>query len=376
MESWDVMREKRNCHSCGSIIYYDGLCWKCKEKQKYEDCMSMSKSAIAVKIADIVKRIEELPDDRDYSSEVDAIVDFQMLLAYQDINTEKIAKAAYENKLYSPYSIYRNASPDVRDGLIAELLKPDCDEAGNIQACLAQIGDKMVQAVFIKLEESPLPWRENLYVNPSVYAEAGGWSFDESGNQTLVHETCYALNDNAKSSDKAVSIGEKRDEYCSVCGCQMMDILTLDGRDERLAFLGINGLLKIPICPWCCCFTDDNVIRYQLDGISTYTGNIAPCFKENKMRAEDIDKMTKNTYVLDGEPTNAFRSHGEFSVPTIGGMPNWIQDWIYLNCPDCGKKMTYIMSIPWDCIADGFEGTLYIEICIDCQVARVFHQQT
>ena len=31
------MREKKNCLDCGVVIYYDGLCWKCKEKQKHDD---------------------------------------------------------------------------------------------------------------------------------------------------------------------------------------------------------------------------------------------------------------------------------------------------------------------------------------------------
>lgn len=70
------------------------------------------------------------------------------------------------------------------------------------------------------------------------------------------------------------------------------------------------------------------------------------------------------------------RSHGSHEVPAIGGRAKWIQDWTYLTCPDCGKKLRYLAQVPWSCISDGFVGALYVEICTDCRVVRVLHQQT
>ena len=61
---------------------------------------------------------------------------------------------------------------------------------------------------------------------------------------------------------------------------------------------------------------------------------------------------------------------------TIGGFANWVQDWEYRECPECGRKMKYLAQIHWDTIEDCAEGTLFIEICPDCKIITMFHQQT
>ena len=46
------------------------------------------------------------------------------------------------------------------------------------------------------------------------------------------------------------------------------------------------------------------------------------------------------------------------------------------QCPECGRKMKYLAQIHWDTIEDCAEGTLFIEICPDCKIITMFHQQT
>ena len=46
------------------------------------------------------------------------------------------------------------------------------------------------------------------------------------------------------------------------------------------------------------------------------------------------------------------------------------------QCPDCGKPMKYLAQIQWDTVLDGTEGTLYIEVCPDCRIVSMEHQQT
>lgn len=38
--------------------------------------------------------------------------------------------------------------------------------------------------------------------------------------------------------------------------------------------------------------------------------------------------------------------------------------------------MRYLAQIQWETVMDAMEGTLYIELCPDCQVASMHHQQT
>ena len=372
------MHEKHNCHCCGIEIRYDGICWKCKEKQKRDRILALTENEINNICLEIVKRIEALDmNTAKYSDEYDAIGDLISLLAYHDVDILNIAKAACDKKLYSFPLIYRNAPSDIRDRLIDELLDPDCEDPGNIQTCLAHIDDDEVLKVFMQLEKDPLPWRKNLHVNPSVYAEAGGWSFDEEGrHQNLIYDMCYSMHMDPDSEDRSVQIGKKRDDTCKVCGGILTDILILNGKDKRLSFLGIDGTLRIPFCTWCGCFTEENIVRYELDGASDYSVTVDPRFKENKLPPKYLDEMDSNRYVLDEGPSLPLRSYGYPQEPAIGGIAEWIQDWTFMRCPDCNKKMKYLASIPWECISDGFEGKLYIEICTDCKVVKLLHQQT
>lgn len=46
------------------------------------------------------------------------------------------------------------------------------------------------------------------------------------------------------------------------------------------------------------------------------------------------------------------------------------------KCPECGRAMRFLAQIPWDCLTEFCEGTLYIEICPDCRTVSFQHQQT
>jgi hypothetical protein len=52
----------------------------------------------------------------------------------------------------------------------------------------------------------------------------------------------------------------------------------------------------------------------------------------------------------------------------IGGEPDYLQEKENLNCPDCGKKMTFYAQLDsindQFCIADC--GMIYVFICFDC----------
>lgn len=89
-----------------------------------------------------------------------------------------------------------------------------------------------------ELERSPRPWRKKLYVDPSVYAQCGGWTFDkESQRLNLNFDTCYSMVEGTPDEPSPVRLGRPREDTCPHCGGRMVDMLVLDGRDERLKFL-------------------------------------------------------------------------------------------------------------------------------------------
>ena len=44
-------------------------------------------------------------------------------------------------------------------------------------------------------------------------------------------------------------------------------------------------------------------------------------------------------------------------------------------CPDCGKPMKFVAKLSWEML-DFMEGNCYVEVCPECQVASMHHQQT
>mgnify|MGYP000149175168 CR=1 FL=1 len=156
--------------------------------------------------------------------------------------------------------------------------------------------------------------------------------------------------------------------------------LVLDGRDERLKFLGLDGILTATCCPNCVGFLKGPAFnRFTLDGgVEVFPSELfdgagkMDCY----VRPEDYRSLTENPFVLGGAPVPLFYGAACDDVNTVGGFANWVQDWEYTACPHCGKPMKYLAQIQWYTLMDGTECTLYIEFCPDCQIVSMQHQQT
>ncbi|MBV7434369.1 hypothetical protein KRX19_04940 [Cardiobacteriaceae bacterium TAE3-ERU3] len=356
--------------------YFEGLCYSCDRMAKKVSYEAMGDEERACAVKNVAEAIRQGRDINDTG--------FMQLLAYCDIDTRSIADAAVEalcdpalfrKACYYPYAIYKDASPEVREWLIAQLLDPECKNANEILCYLAEIGDERVRTVFYQLEHNPLPWRQSLYVDPSVYAQGGGWTFDENGKKIeLNYPVCYAI-EPQETADSALTVCEKIAGECSVCSSQLVNILVLDGRDERLAFLGIDGQIKLPLCPLCASMSDKTVIRYQVDGAGSFEV-VNPFGDQGGFLDEDIALLTNNKLGLSAKPKPLYYAYGFDELSIIGGRPDWVQDWQYEQCPDCGKYMRMMAMLSWAQLQEYGEGNLYIEVCTDCSVAVAFHQQT
>ena len=111
--------------------------------------------------------------------------DFWQLLGYRDAITPEIQRAALAAEVFWPCEIYYHAPADVRDGLIHALLSAEYSSAAsNLMSCLAMQGDDKAMETLLELERNPRPWRKGLYVDPSSYAQIGGWTFDKEGQKS------------------------------------------------------------------------------------------------------------------------------------------------------------------------------------------------
>lgn len=172
------MSLKYTCPGCGTPLGYDGLCWKCRSEQERKAALTWTPEQIKEKQADLIRNIQRLADMEDPEC-----TDFWQLFGYRDAITPKIQRAALMEKIFYPSEIYYHAPNDVRDALISALLSTeDSGEASNLMCCLAMQGDDRVLETMLELERNPRPWRKKLYVNPSIYAQCGGWTFDKEGH--------------------------------------------------------------------------------------------------------------------------------------------------------------------------------------------------
>lgn len=371
------MSLKYKCPVCGTSLGYEGLCWKCKAEKERSEALAWTPEEIAARQQMVMRNIKALDDfdDPEYTY-------FWQLLAYHNAITPEIQRKALAEKVFYPSEIYFNAPEDVCDSLIEILMKTkDSGEAAVLMSCLAMQGGDKALAALMELERSPRPWRKKLYVDPSVYAQGGGWTFDKEGRRTeLNFKTCYPMVKGGDSAASLVKIGRMRDDACPHCGGRMFDMLVLDGSDERLKFLGIDGILTAACCPNCVPFLEGGAFnRYTLDGgteilpSELFDGEEK---MENYFKSNEYEELAGNNLTLAEKQVLLFYGSHDSDICTIGGFANWVQDWEYAVCPECGKPMKYLAQIPWDAVLDCSEGTLYIEFCPDCRIVSMQHQQT
>lgn len=156
-----------------------------------------------------------------------------------------------------------------------------------------------------------------------------------------------------------------------------------------MEFLETEGTITATCCPSCVIYTDAAFSRYELNGESNpvfpYEGveAFAGFMKEKnntyecEMNEEEYAALEFNGLVLEEKERPLFFGADDWNAVTIGGFAHWIQDWSITTCPDCGKPMRYLAQLSWETIMDdAMEGTLYIEICPECRIASMQHQQT
>lgn len=365
-----------HCSNCNRLIGYKGLCWLCKADKKREEALNLTKEDIEKMQQYLVENVEGLD-----SMEEPEITYFWDCLSYHNVISEELQRAAVEKEVYYPEAIYYKAPEDVRDSLIEALMLCDNSQiAGHLMGCLAMQGDDKSLEVLLELKRNPREWRKNLYVDSDFYAELGGWTFDNKGNRIPInYSTCYSL-EKRNSEDKAVKIGKIRQDTCPHCKGKLVDILSIDGTDDRLKFLETNGKITVTCCPSCVLEAYPAAFSsYDLDGTGNalfpYEGvaeNEEYCWSD-----EAYDELEKNELKLSTIERPVFFGAEDWDVATIGGFAHWIQDCNIVTCPDCKKPMRYLAQLPWDILTDGGgDGSLYIEICPDCKKVSLQHQQT
>lgn len=338
----------------------------------------MSEAELAAKIDYVCANIQQL-ENQD-NDEIRYLC--EMLIDYRNINTSRLAELAWEHGLTYYQTIYKDAPPQVVEEMLNRLRQDDLKpwDGCKLLLCLAEAGGPAVHQAFWELQQQPRSWSRQLSTTPAVFATYGGWSFDSQGRWTPTNfAECYPLvkgtaAEKAESPVKiAVPVG--KGEICENCGGPLLNLLEIDGRDPRLAFLGLEGVVRAKCCPNCLIYVIDNLFcRYQLDGDSQLLP-FEDCYDKNHVSAEEFAEMVSNTYILGPGPVAPRYAADCYRGSSIGGEAFWWQGPEIKTCPECGKPMMYLAQIQLEDIWEKIEGNAYIEICRDCQILAFLYQQ-
>ena len=203
------------CPKCGeNRIYFDGICHSCSQRQRREEILNLSADEVEAMILKIADRIGEIEKWQEIYN------DFWALFSLRDIHDPRIARAAVAAEIYCPPELYFGAPKDVRDALVRRLasLQDNAKNTLNDLLCaLAWQGDEQTTQLFYELYQNPRPWRQKLYAGTEIYAQIGGWSFDQMGERkSLVFDKCLAVvraRDGAEKNGGCAS--ERGDESAS-----------------------------------------------------------------------------------------------------------------------------------------------------------------
>ena len=138
--------------------------------------------------------------------------------------------------------------------------------------------------------------------------------------------------------------------------------------DERLAFLDINGKIKIKYCGSCLPWEEFIYCKYEENGESIVINRDGGSgdFIEDEILNE------VKPYVISSRRVSKVYCT-EWDKSSIGGAPTFIDDANYAKCPECGKKMRHLAQLGEECTGSGI---IYVQICKDCQMAATLYQQS
>jgi hypothetical protein len=365
--------ERYMCQQCGTQIGFEGLCSDCRAENARNEILASSPAEIDGLVEQICAEINETGK----LEKNEAL--FRRLVNYRDVDTRKIAEIAFEKKIFHPFELYKDAPDFIIENMLKMLYQEDIPriQAILILQCLAVHGDEDVFQAFLELEKVK-SLRRKIKTSPVTYTTIGGWTYDQDKQyRKLIFDKCFPIVQGTSEEKKLspVKIGSKADEYCPHCNCQMINLIELDGRDARLDFLGIDGIIKVKYCLECLFYYDNDFYKYTLDGKSE---PIDEAFSQpnDPVSANSTAAIPSNNYILGSTPVPLRYAANWEGGSSVGGFPFWVQDAEICHCPECGKAMHYLAQIQWDTIIDYMEGNAYIEICKDCQIVTVLHQQT
>jgi hypothetical protein len=196
-----------------------------------------------------------------------------------------------ERNVFYPPFLYLGAEDGIAKKLIEKVSNPPDDVSPYLMLrCLAWIGSELAIQQFQQWREHPPSWWGMSNLPPTEYTVEAGWELTTEGTRRdLYLATTYEIvqiGDSERATDRSseLALHEPHEGRCGWCGRQLVSLLSLDLRDQRLSFLAQDGsLLCVAICPWCSTYTT-LFTEIGFDGASNWSG-------ANEERPAMLDKI-------------------------------------------------------------------------------------
>ncbi|MEQ1747774.1 MAG: hypothetical protein ABL974_00015 [Prosthecobacter sp.] len=279
---------------------------------------------------------------------------------------------------YWPSITFRMAKHEIRDAIIQSLTAGRAN-ANHALSSLAWIGDDVVKNAFVQWDIQRPTWASSLHVIPSAYAHTAGWEIVNNSRRDLFHEHCLALT----QADDGHSVAMVRTfqgtgRPCPWCGHELSHMLEIDLSDRAFAFLSFAGSrLPILTCHGCTCYGGAFFSKVEPDGTAQpHPRGIRPKWLPDT--SQPWSEPAWRNIGVKLTPRRAIHAADwcmELKTSQIGGLPCWVQDSDYPQCPDCDKSMTFIAQLNEDDFP-ACEGTYYAFLCASCRTTATNYQQT
>lgn len=287
-----------------------------------------------------------------------------------------------ERGIFYPEVIYHDA--DERCALdLAKLLgsSGESRRRNHLLQCMAWAGNTRVQTLFSEWRESPPAWAADLHDPPHAYALEAGWELGRNGDRRdLFFRTALPLvKPDARSAEVAgVSVGTPTEQSCPWCGRQLVSLLDIDPASDAASFMRLPDMrLRIMTCNLCSCFGTVFTKNGGTGGSAWHPSNVRPGFLPDD--SSDWKAFPERPLVHSGKTRHFMETASWTNLPgvafsQVGGLPTWIQDAVYPDCPECLQKMLFIGQISNEDFDQCSQGVEYCFLCIQCSVTATTYQ--
>ncbi|WP_220200112.1 hypothetical protein [Ktedonospora formicarum] len=282
-----------------------------------------------------------------------------------------------QNLFFDSGLVFQDAQADTRDLLLSLLETKNKDMKRKWLTALAWIRDEVAVETFRAWRLTPPIWYQSTDRPIESFTRYAGWEFTTEGavRDLYFHDGYELLSHGLVEEEQAGSmkVFQKIDQTCCWCGRPMVTGLDIDQSEDKLSFLTTHiPRLRFLFC--INCSVQENIFSNLTDGgWSKHTPH--PPYPLNPHYWEGMEECTLQAreHVVLGNRGHATGRYGRYWIGSnsqLGGLPQWVQEPDYPQCPSCKQCMLYLGQVEIgdvDSENDG-SGVLFFFLCPTCQL--------